>query len=279
MKGGKPLLVLATESGRKDLGGQLAEQPALVALRQLLEDRVDRFPPGVAHGTEPVAGDGAGDGAREVGDDEAHRAAAEAADQGPELARRPRVLALGQPFVPEHLLEHAAKLLVAELLLLLVRRFAAAEPKRAPWEPAGTAARRGPWDLLVRVRGGVVAAAEVVGPGGVVVAAPRRVRERVVCVVDLLELFGARGAFGGVGGDAVRVGLQGRAFVGVADLLLGCIGGDGEDGIWAVRSVKCERSLTDVSGHTVIDWHVSHVGGWMPFDEAGRFWGISWMGT
>lgn len=48
----------------------------------------------------------------------------------------------------------------------------------------------------------------MVGARGVVVAAARGVAERVVGVVYLLEFFGAGGAFGGVGGDAVGVGFE-----------------------------------------------------------------------
>ena len=49
----------------------------------------------------------------------------------------------------------------------------------------------------------------MVDSGGVVVAAAGRVGEGVVGVVYALEFLGAGGAFGGVGGDAVRVGFQG----------------------------------------------------------------------
>jgi hypothetical protein len=47
----------------------------------------------------------------------------------------------------------------------------------------------------------------------------------------LLEFFGALGAFGRVGGDAVGVVLQGGFFVGIADLLLGGFGVDVEGGV------------------------------------------------
>lgn len=65
----------------------------------------------------------------------------------------------------------------------------------------------------------------------VVFMPPSGVGEGVVGVVYELEFAGAGGAFGGVGGDAVGVRFEGGAFVGVADLLLGCGGGDVEDGV------------------------------------------------
>ena len=48
----------------------------------------------------------------------------------------------------------------------------------------------------------------MVGTCGVVVAATGRVREGIICIVDLLELLRAGWAFGGVGGDAVGVGFE-----------------------------------------------------------------------
>lgn len=65
----------------------------------------------------------------------------------------------------------------------------------------------------------------------VVFSPPGGVGEGVVGVVYELEFAGARGAVGGVGGDAVGVRFEGGALVGVADLLLGCGGGDVEDGV------------------------------------------------
>jgi hypothetical protein len=87
---------------------------------------------------------------------------------------------------------------------------------------------------------------------GVVVATARGVRERVVCVVNLLEFTSTLSAFGGVGGYAVGVGAEGCSggsldiegrfkhwsgillLVGIANLLLGCCGGYAEGGICVV---------------------------------------------
>ena len=71
----------------------------------------------------------------------------------------------------------------------------------------------------------------MVGSCSVVVASASGVRKRVVCVIDLLELLRTGRSFGRVTGDSVGVRFQGRAFVCIADLLLGGIGGDREDGI------------------------------------------------
>jgi hypothetical protein len=65
----------------------------------------------------------------------------------------------------------------------------------------------------------------------VVVSPARGVRQRVVGVVDLLELLGAGLALGRVRGDAVRVVLEGALFVGVADLLLRGGWADFEQGV------------------------------------------------
>lgn len=115
-----------------------------------------------------------------------------------------------------------------------------AEPKRAPWEIAKriTVAAPGFWsrDLLVGIlwRRARPAAAETKAkgtPSSVVLATARRVRERVIGVVDLLELAGAGGSLGRVGGHAVRVVFQRCSLVGVADLFVGCCRGDVERGV------------------------------------------------
>lgn len=57
--------------------------------------------------------------ARHVGDDETQRAAAQAADDAPELARRLPRSRFGHPFLAQHLLEHVAELRVLRLLARL----------------------------------------------------------------------------------------------------------------------------------------------------------------
>lgn len=106
----------------------------------------------------------------------------------------------------------------------------AAEAKGRPGEasskaPASAACLR---DLFLLGRGGRACPA-VVRSCSIVVAAPRRVAQGIVCIVDLLEAFCAGGALGGVGGDAVGVVFERGFFVGVADLLGGCFGIDFED--------------------------------------------------
>jgi hypothetical protein len=82
----------------------------------------------------------------------------------------------------------------------------------------------------------------------VIVSSSGRVRESVVGVVDLLELSGAGCTFGRVGGNTIRVVLQGLSvflplgrssdhfhynvlLVGSTDLLLCCLGVDLQGGI------------------------------------------------
>ena len=49
----------------------------------------------------------------------------------------------------------------------------------------------------------------MIGARGVVIASAGGVRKCVVCIVNLLEYFGAGRAFGGIRGDAVRVRFEG----------------------------------------------------------------------
>lgn len=84
------------------------------------------------------------------------------------------------------------------------------------------------------------------GARGVVLAPPAGVGERVVGVVYGLELLCAGGALGGVGGDAVGVGFEGGFFVGIADLLLGCCGGDFEDSVWGRRVSEVDEEIEEV---------------------------------
>ena len=118
------------DSVSKDLGRQLAQEFRLVALGQLLEDGIDALAAGVADRAETVARHGAGDGAGEISHDEAHGTAAEAADEAPELACRPRLGSLGHALLAQHLLEHRRELVVGgrrprgilwSLLLLLTK--------------------------------------------------------------------------------------------------------------------------------------------------------------
>lgn len=207
-----------------------------------LEHGIDALPLGVAHGTEPVAGHGAGHEARHVGDDEAEGPAADAAEQRPELARR-RVgpVPLGHALLAHHLLEHVLELRILRLLAVARRPVALllvlAAGEEVPRPRVGVARARSVVaalrrDLLVgglvvlgegvRVRGprgggrggGLLLPAARAGEQaalGVVLAPAGGVREGEVGVVYELELARAGGAVGRVGGDAVGVRLEGRA--------------------------------------------------------------------
>lgn len=91
--------------------------------------------------------------------------------------------------------------------MFLFRFGLGAETEGGPGEGGGAAlGRRGAGDFFGVGVGVFCGGGEVVVAGGVVVAAAGGVREGEVGVVYLLEFFGAGGAFGGVGGDAVGVG-------------------------------------------------------------------------
>ena len=201
---------------------QLAQQPPPVTLRQLLKNSINTLPLGIPHRTQTIPGHRPGHQPRHVGDDKPQRAPTQPAHHAPELARRHRSLPGSHPLLAQHLLKH-----IGELRLLSPRPVLA--PLLLPLRAAGAAAgeevpcpREGyPAVAWRRAAGGGVVGG-VVGTGGeveaaaaaareelalgVVVAAARGVGERVVGVVDELELAGALGV-GGVGRwDAVGVG-------------------------------------------------------------------------
>lgn len=139
-------------------------------------------------------------------------------------------------------------------ILRISCRLLAAKSKRTPREASeieASCARaralsgRRVRDLFVPVIVGRRGAARpvIVCACGVVLAAARGVGESVVCIVDGLEALCAGCALGRVGGDAVRVVLQGGFFVGIANLLLGRFGVDVEDLVVVLRcwamSVRC----------------------------------------
>lgn len=237
---------LPTHRRAQHLRGQTTKQPRLIRLRHLLKNRIHALPLGIPDAAQPIPSHRARDHAREVGDYEPHGAAGQPAHDGPELARGTGVL-VRHALLPQHLLEDAAELLVAEAVVGFLRgagglgRAAAAEAEGAPGERAEVEApscacacacvRRGDVVLPLRIWGCRAARPRVVRARGVVLAAAGWVRERVVRVVDGLEALRAGAALGGVCGDAVRVVFQGGFLVGVADLLLGCFGVDGEGGV------------------------------------------------
>lgn len=123
----------------KDLRREFAQQLGLIGLGQFLKDGVDALALGVADGAESVAGHGTRDGAREIRDDEAHGATAEATDEAPELARRTGLRSLGHALLAQHLLEHGRELVVAIPGVgrgsgAFVGPLLAAKPKSGPWE-------------------------------------------------------------------------------------------------------------------------------------------------
>lgn len=97
---------------------------------------------------------------------------------------------------------------------LRVARGRAAEAEGRPGEAAWTGVRARNLLFKLAVWGRGCAREARVAACGVVVTAARRVGEGVVGIVDLLESFGAGGALGRVGGDAVWVVLQGCSTVG-----------------------------------------------------------------
>ena len=267
------LSFLPTHRRAQHLRGQTTKQPRLIRLRHLLKNRIHALPLGIPDAAQPIPSHRARDHAREVGDYEPHGAAGQPAHDGPELARGTGVL-VRHALLPQHLLEDAAELLVAEAVVRLLRgaggfgRAAAAEAEGAPGERAEVeapscacacaCARRGDVVLPLRIGGGRAAGPRVVRARGVVLAAAGRVRERVVRVVDGLEALRAGAALGGVCGDAVRVVLQGGFLVGVADLLLGCFGVDGEGGV----VVLCWEALVGSCGLGARG-ELLMVGGWV----------------
>lgn len=174
---------------------------------------IHTLPLGVPHRPKPVSRHRTGQHAREVGDDEAQRTAAQAPHQTPELARRRVRPVLRHALLPHHLLEDVAELGIFGPL-----------PLGSPGGPGGTTVEEVPrprvralgggarllWNLLVGLLEGV----RLRGRGaeepalGVVVSAAGGVGEGVVGVVDELELAGAGVALRGVGWDAVRVSFQ-----------------------------------------------------------------------
>ena len=228
---------------RKDLRCKFTQQLRLVPLRQFLKHRIYTLAPRIPHSTQPITRHRPSNRPREIRHNKSHRPATQATDHTPEFPCGTRLLAFRHALLSQHLFEDATKLLVAEFGLFLV--VGAFEAEGTPWEvraEATTGFGWGAWYLFFIWVSGVVViiAAEgvvvsMVLAGGVVVAAARWVGESVVGVVDLLEFLGAGSALGGVGGDTVGMGFEGLLFVGVADLLLGCFGGDIEDHICLQR--------------------------------------------
>ena len=188
---------------RKNLSRQLRQQPRLIPLRQLLKHRINALPLRIPDSTESISRHRARHSTRKIRHNKPHRPSTQATDQTPKFARGLRILALRHALFSQHLLEHASELRVRFLFCPLVRREAEIGPGKAA---GGNVIARD--FFFVRVVGGGV------GKGrarGVVVPPPVGVGERVVGVVYGLELFGARGPLGGVGGDAVRVGFEGSS--------------------------------------------------------------------
>lgn len=218
------------------LGRQLTQQPRPILLRQLQENLIDALPFGIPNSAKPIARKTPRNGPGDIADNEPKCAATHSANDGPEPGRRASardavftVVVTGETLLAEHFLEHGLELVVGALSAVAI---CVGGSKSRPGKSTG--------DVFV-LRG---------FPGCVVFAPSRRVGKGEVCIGDILELAGASGAFGGVGGDTVRVGLEGfptrsqlkykkdgvkRPLVCVADLLRGCVGGNPQDFV-------CERS-------------------------------------
>ncbi len=199
---------------------QLAQQPPPVTLRQLLKNSINTLPLGIPHRTQTIPGHRPGHQPRHVGDDKPQRAPTQPAHHAPELARRHRSLPGSHPLLAQHLLKHIGelRLLGPRPVFILLLRAAAAAGEEVPCPREGYPAvawRRAAGKGvvvggLVRAVGETEAAAAAAAGEelalGVVVAAARGVGERVVGVVDELELAGAVGVRGVGRWDAVGVG-------------------------------------------------------------------------
>lgn len=226
---------LDAHSMAEDAGGELGEQAGAVVEGQLLENGVNALAAGVADGTEAVAGHGAGDEARDVGDDEAHDATARRAEDAPELGRRPVRPLLRHALLAQHLLEHVPELLVLRLLssvllvlllillrllLLLLLLLVCEEIPRPAVEVVGPLLTLRRHRLVrvhvlerVRVSGRVIRLGPptaVYPPLGVVVPAPGGVRQRVVSIIYQLKKFGSPGTVWRVCRDPIRVRFECR---------------------------------------------------------------------
>jgi hypothetical protein len=215
---------------------KIREQLGLIRLGQLLKHSIHTLAPRIPNSTQPIPRHRARNRSRKVRHYKAHSSTAQPTHHTPELACGCWALTLCQAFFLHHLLEDVAELRVGAFLLLL-RRVAAkcALEEVAPAGKAWCATITACWDFFIRV---VVAVAECSRPWGettmkcarsIVVPPPCRVGERVVRVVDLLELLGAGAAFGTVGGDAVWMVFEGGFLVCFSDLDLSCCGGELED--------------------------------------------------
>lgn len=187
-----------------------------------LEHGVHALPLRVPNSTQPISRHGTRQQARDVRDNETERTSARTPQHAPERTSRSPAR-VRHALLPQHLLEDIAKLL---LLRVLPRRLRAriillSLPLALVLEEIPRPAEGG----LVRasIPGGGLGEGVAAGRGlrgaaaaeelalAVVVAPSGGVGQGEVGVVDELELARAGGAFGGVGGDAVRVGLQGGA--------------------------------------------------------------------
>lgn len=189
------------------------------------EHRVDALPPRIPHRAEPVPRDSARQQPGDIGDDEPQRPAAQPPEDTPKRLRRP-ALPISHPLLPQHLLEHIAKLLPLRLLPIPRRRRPAALAAReeVPRPRVRALRRPGPSPGLGRLGSVVVGGREGIGSGGgrprvaaaleIVVVAAGGVGEGVVGVVDELELAGPGRALGTRGGDAVGMAFQGGAIKG-----------------------------------------------------------------
>ena len=205
---------------RKNLCRQFTEQLRLITLRQFLQihqpyfplhksayftylkHTINAFPSRIPHSTQSIPGHSPSNSSRKVRNDESHGTTTQTPNHTPELARRMRLRSLRHTLLPQHLLEHATKLLIAEVLFFrcVLRPEAEGRPRES--STAGTWWWAGYFFLF-----GIGSGEGMVGASRVVVAPARAVREGVVGVVYLLEFLGAGRAFRGVGGDAVGVRL------------------------------------------------------------------------
>ncbi len=193
------------------LGCQLTEQPRSVVLRKFLEHGKHTLPLRVPYRAEPVTGHGTRHQTRHVGDDEAERPATKPANDAPKLVGRAVRPVLGHALLAHHLLKHIPELCILRALALRPAVALGEEvPRPRVWVGAcASVGRVAGWCIVVSLRKGVArrCAAEHVALH-IVLAAACRVGQRVVGVVDELELARALGPVWRAVGDTIGVRLQ-----------------------------------------------------------------------
>lgn len=194
----------------KHLCRKLAQQASAVALRQFLEHGKHTLALGIPHCAEPVTGHGARHQTGHVRDDEAQGATAKAADDAPKLVGRAVRPVLGHALLAHHFLKDIPELGILRLLAIRPAGVALGEEVPRPRVRVGAAAGRVLGRRVVVGLGEGVARRRAVEHFAlrIVLAATGRVGERVVGVVDQLELASALLSIRRAVGNAIGMRLQ-----------------------------------------------------------------------